>query len=217
MLSNSSTASLVDYLKQIPDFRDPRGCRHPLWLVLLVIIMGMMSGYYGYRGIGRFVERHRRALSQALGIAGAQVPSYSTIRRVMMGLDYSQLRAVFNQWAAQELPLAPQEWLAIDGKSLKNTVSNYNQAEQNFVSLVSVFSQKQGVVVAVQEMENKHHSEIAVVRSLLESLHLKGYVLSLDALHCQKKLPRALSRVVITTYSKSKATNRNSIVLSSNK
>ena len=31
--------SLIDYLKQIPDYRDHHGLRHPLWLVLLIIIM----------------------------------------------------------------------------------------------------------------------------------------------------------------------------------
>jgi hypothetical protein len=30
--------SLIDYLKQIPDCREPHGLRHPLWLVLLIII-----------------------------------------------------------------------------------------------------------------------------------------------------------------------------------
>ncbi len=58
--------SLIDYLKLIPDPRSQKGNRHPLWLVLLIIIMGMMSGYWGYRQLGRFVERHRRALIQIL-------------------------------------------------------------------------------------------------------------------------------------------------------
>ncbi len=44
--------SLIDYLKQIPNFRHSSGRRHPLWLVLLIIILGMMSGYWGYRGLG---------------------------------------------------------------------------------------------------------------------------------------------------------------------
>ncbi len=93
--------SLIDYLKQIPEHRDPHGCRHPLWLVLLIIIMGMMSGYWGYRQLGRFVERHRRELIKRLQIPKARIPSYSTIRRVMLDLDYEELQLVFNQWSQQ--------------------------------------------------------------------------------------------------------------------
>jgi DDE_Tnp_1-associated len=59
---------LIDRLSQIPDFRIPKGRRHPLWFVLLLTIMGTMSGYYGYRAIGEFVKRHRQALVLAFGI-----------------------------------------------------------------------------------------------------------------------------------------------------
>ena len=41
-------------------------------------------------------------------------------------------------------------------------------------------------------MENKHESEINVVRELIELLDLTDVVFSFDALHCQKKLsPRS--------------------------
>ncbi len=78
--------TLIDYLKQIQDQRSPHGLRHPLWLVLLIIIMGMMSGYWGYRQLGRFVERHRTELIRRLEIPKARVPSYSVIRR---GKDFN--------------------------------------------------------------------------------------------------------------------------------
>jgi type VI protein secretion system component VasF len=68
MTSIDLNKSLVDYLKEIPAHRDTHGRRHPLWLVLLIIILGIMSGYWGYRGLGRFVERHRRQLIQVLNI-----------------------------------------------------------------------------------------------------------------------------------------------------
>ena len=53
--------------------------------------MAIISGYWGYRGIGRFVERHRRELIEIFHISRAEVPSYSTIRRVMISLDYEEL------------------------------------------------------------------------------------------------------------------------------
>ncbi|NEP81730.1 MAG: transposase family protein [Okeania sp. SIO3B3] len=93
--------TLVDYLKEIPDFRDPKGCPHPLWLVFLMIIMGIISGYWGYRQLGRFTERHSLTLIKLLHIPQSRVPSYSTIRRVMVNTDYQRLQIAFNQWSQQ--------------------------------------------------------------------------------------------------------------------
>jgi len=179
--------SLIDYLKDIPDFRERQGCRHQQWFVLLIIIMGIISGYWGYRGLGRFVERHRRELIKLLSIPQARVPSYSTIRRVMMGLNYEELAKVFNQWASQYGKLPSHEWVSIDGKGLKNTVTEYGSAEQNFINIVSAFSHNRGIVIGLKVMENKKTSEITTVRELLEILDVKGLVFTLDALHCQKK------------------------------
>lgn len=179
--------SLIDYLKLIPDCRDPHGCRHPLWLVLLIIILGMMSGYWGYRQLGRFVERHRRELIERLQIPAARVPSYSTIRRVMLNLDYQQLEQAFNQWSRQESLIPSSEWISVDGKSLKNTVTNYDNGQQNFINCVSAFSHQRKLVLGVQTMENQEGSEINVVRDLIELLDLTDVVLTFDALHCQKK------------------------------
>ena len=190
--------SLIDYLKQIPDPREAHGCRHPLWLVLLLLIMGMMSGYWGYRQLGRFVERHRRELIKRLQIPKARVPSYSTLRRVMMDLDYEELQLAFNQWTQQSSLIPSSEWVSLDGKSLKNTVSNSNNAQQNFINCVSAFSQQRKLVLGVKMAENKRESEIKVVQDLIELLDLTGVVLSFDALHCQKKLWQQSSNPAMT-------------------
>jgi hypothetical protein len=190
--------SLIDYLKEIPDFREASGRRHPQWLILLIIIMGITSGEYGYRGLGRFVERHRLELIKMLAIAQARVPSYSTIRRVMMELNYEELTKVFSTWASQYGNVGSDKWAGIDGKGLKNTVTNCTSSEQNFVNVVSVFTHQRGIVLGVKAMENKKTSEIKTVQELLETLDLQGYVFTLDALHCQKKPWRKLSPVVMT-------------------
>ena len=190
--------SLIDYLKQIPDPRDPHGLRHPLWLVLLLIIMGIMSGYWGYRQLGRFVERHRRELIKRLQIPKARVPSYSVIRRVMLALDYEELQLVFNQWSQQSSLIPSSEWISFDGKSLRNTVTNYDNAQQNFINCVSAFSHQRKLVLGVKMMENKLESEINVVRDLIELLDLTGVVFTFDALHCQKKLSPRSPNLVMT-------------------
>ncbi len=44
--------NLIEQLRQVKDFRTKDGQRHQLWLVLLFVIMGTMSGYVGYRAWG---------------------------------------------------------------------------------------------------------------------------------------------------------------------
>jgi hypothetical protein len=47
----------------------------------------------------KFVKRHRRVLIDKFGIEKHGVPSYSTIRRILMGVDFENLAITFNQWA----------------------------------------------------------------------------------------------------------------------
>lgn len=80
-----------------------------------------MSGCDGYRALGDFVKRHRRTLIETFNIQKHGVPSYSTIRRVVMGVDFEKFASIFNSWAKQYVNLDELEWCGIDvmPKSLK--------------------------------------------------------------------------------------------------
>ena len=184
--------SLIEHLQQIPEFRAARGQRHELWLVLLLIILGAMMGYWGYRPLAEFVEVYGREICQTLELApDTKLPSYSTFRRVMQQLDYYVLADVFTDWAQLQHEVDCGEWFACDGKSIKGSITNYDQAQQNFVSMVSLFSHQRGVVQAVMPMEQKLVSEHEVVRVLLNAVGLSGIGVTLDALHCQKNTASA--------------------------
>jgi len=87
--------------------------------------------------------------------------------------------------------------MAVDGKALASTVTDYETSYQNFVSLVSVFSHKRGQVLKTAKFENQKSSEIPTVRTLIEALDLQGVIITLDALHCQKKPSRPSSTVAM--------------------
>ncbi len=77
--------------------------------------------------------------------------------------------------------------MAMDGKGIKSTLVGGSSSYQNFVSMVSVYSHHHGWVVRHQVMENKHKSEVEVVQELVKELSGSQVVVTLDALHCQKK------------------------------
>lgn len=191
--------TLIEALQTIPDHRRGAGRRYRLWVFLLLVILGTMSGYRGYRGLARFMHRHQEHLAQQLGLPRAQLPSYSTIRRLLLEIDFDAVACAFNAWAQASRLVAAGSNCAVDGKSLKNTLSDAQNAQQNFVNVVSVFQLEQGLVVGQAAFENQHSREIAVVYALLERLQLSGVTLSLDALHAQKKPSNSSTAKAMTT------------------
>lgn len=57
-------ANLIESLQSIRDFRAAQGRRYSLWLILLLIIMGTLSGCRGYQALEDFGVRHYQALSR---------------------------------------------------------------------------------------------------------------------------------------------------------
>jgi hypothetical protein len=111
----------------------------------------------------------------------------STIRRAMVRIDFQAWTIAFKAWAAESLVVCAAEQVAIEGKSIKASVKDYDQSSQDFVSVVSAFRVQQGVVVGLQPMRHRQGSEIVTVQNWLEVLDLKGVCFRLDALHAQKK------------------------------
>jgi len=178
--------NLLSQLSQIKDFRRKQGQRYPLEAILLIIIMSVMSGRYGYREIESFAKANKRAMLKRLKIKKKILPSHVTIREIIMNIDFNSLNDAFYKWSTNYVSISEKEWLSIDGKAIKPTIEEYNKSYQNFVCLVSVFTQKRGQVIKAVKYENKKVSEIAVVQELLEMLDLKGVVFTFDALHCKK-------------------------------
>jgi len=182
------SASLIELLCQIKDNRRKQGTRHEISDILIIVIIGTMSGYLGYRGLEDFCNRYKDELEDVLGNPKHGIASYSCIRRVIMNLDFNVVSHKFNQWIRGKVNIKKGEWLQIDGKGIKGSVTDYDTKYQNFVNLVSLFMNRMGVVLNAHVMNNKEQSEIITVRQLIESLTLNNIILSMDAIHCQKKL-----------------------------
>lgn len=189
----TSTFNLIEELKQIPDYRKGKGKRHSLWLILMLVLLGTLCGYRGYRPLAACTQQHWQRLCELLKLpTQTRLPSCSTFRRVLQRIDFVPFVALFNHWSQSFIQLTEETWVAADGKSIKSTLSDYSESYQNFVSTVSAFTHQQGVVLHLQVTENKHISEIEVVRQVITALSGQPIVFTLDALHCQKKRSRQL-------------------------
>lgn len=178
--------SLIQYLDELSDKRRAEGKRHKQSFVLLIVLMATMSGSYGYRGINRFVKKNANALIKNFEPIKDRLPSLATIRRVIMNIDFNEFTSLFKKWAMEDHEITEGSWISIDGKCLKNTLTDYSKPYQNFVSIVSAYVHNSGQVISVSRYENKKISEIEIVRKMIDSLGLQGVTFSMDALHCKK-------------------------------
>ena len=115
--------------------------------------MGTLSGCRGYQALEDFGVRHYQALSERLGLTVNRLPSDTTFRRILHRLDFHLLAQQFGQWASSTFEIEPDEWVAIDGKSIKGTGLDPQTAYQNFVGMVSLYSSRLGVVLAAEQNE----------------------------------------------------------------
>ena len=189
--------NLLTYLSQIPDPRRAASRRHPLAPLLAMVVLGHLSGCYAYRELARFMVRHAWTFVNLFDLKHG-VPNHVTIGTVLSTIDCSALQTQFEAWvAAQALTEQASEQAciqasepvayALDGKSLRSTLSDYKQVYQDFVASVHLYAHQSGLVHACQSYHNGQQSEAHTVRELISRLDLKGAILTLDALHCQKK------------------------------
>ena len=81
--------NLIQSLQKIKDFRASRGRRYPLWLILLLIVMGTVSGCRSYYALEDFGVRHYGAVSKKLGLTVTRLPSDTTFRRILQKMRFS--------------------------------------------------------------------------------------------------------------------------------
>jgi hypothetical protein len=160
------------------------------------------------------VVRHQAVLLELMGLRQRRLPSYSTLRRVMVWIDFRTFAQAFNGWAKATFAPQRDEQLATDGKGIKASVKDYDRSYQDFISVVSAFSVEQGLVVGLEAMSNGQQSEIVTVQTLLEALGLQDVCFTMDALHTQKKQLNKSSRMAMTISSRSKPINRNCLSIS---
>lgn len=189
----SPFAHLLELLATIEDPRRAEGKLYKLPHVLLFSILAVMAGANGYRGIHSFVDVHLARLKASFGLSWWRAPAYSSIRYILQGLDPAEVERVFRlhgEILRENAALEGMRVVAFDGKTLRGSFDHFT--DKKACHLVSAFEVGSALVLGHVEVEDKSN-EIPAVERLLGELGLRGCVVTVDAMHCQKK-PSSLPR-----------------------
>lgn len=185
-------APLLDLLAEVPDPRRGQGKIYKLPYVLLFSILAIVTGCNSYRGIVTFINVHRRRLNAEFGLKWRRAPAHTAIRYILQGLDPAEVEVVFRRHAAllQAARATPgQGSIALDGKTLRGSFDNFH--DRAAAQMLSAFATDTALVLAHIDIAEKSN-EIPAAQKLLAELGVAhGTIVTLDALHCQKKYSRS--------------------------
>jgi hypothetical protein len=190
VLESASAATdldLISYLRSIPDARMRRGVRFPAWYLLLVAVLGILSGCQSLRDLERFAIRHHAVLTEALGIELRRPPSDSSFRYFFHQVDVAALCAAIRDWTIAQIPGGAEDLdqLMCDGKTLRGSIEPTAGGGSAFIQ-VTLYSAALGVAISQACYATGENHERAVLRQLLGELDLEGVLIQADALHTQR-------------------------------
>jgi len=182
--------ALIDVFSSIPDFRQPKGKRHPLKSILALASAAMLCGYRSYSAIAEWGRNYGQDLARALGFIQRRTPCASTLHTVFSNIDRQMFEAELSSWAEAALtndPTAELECASVDGKTLRGSHKQGAPGSH----LLSAVSHRLGLTLAQRAVPGETN-EIGVVSQLLQGLILEGRVITVDALLTQRRLAEAI-------------------------
>jgi predicted transposase YbfD/YdcC len=186
---------LTAVLAAVPDHRRAQGRRHALASILALACAAVAAGAKSLVAIAEWAADAPEAVLACFGVrqdpcGGARVvPSETTIRRALSGIDAGSLDERLAAWLlarAGAVPAGGLAAIAVDGKTLRGAVQPDGRAVHLLAAMTAA-----GTVAAQREIGHKTN-EITQVRPLLDGLDLRGAVVTLDAMHAQRDTARYL-------------------------
>ena len=134
-----------------------------------------------------FAEEKEPFLREFLSLDNG-LPSHDTFSRVFRALEPEQFRRCFQDFMGR-FAATCQGVIAIDGKVLRRSFDT--ASAKSSLHMVSAWGCEQRLVLG-QIATDAKSNEITAVPKLLEMLSLKGCIVSVDALNCQREIARQI-------------------------
>ncbi len=179
--------SVLDFFRNVPDPRRPQNIVFKLEHIFFIIMSAVLAGANSINQIALFCKAKSQWLKNF--IECHFLPSYGAIWWILVRIKPEAMRLLLQNWL-QGLPEELREQvLAIDGKRLCGTQGN--EAIRPFLHLVSLFAVNSGIVIAHVPVDDKTN-EITAIPEILGSVDIRGAVITIDAMGCQKDIAKQI-------------------------
>ena len=178
---------LRESLEEIDDFRVKRCRKFELADIFLLVLFGLLSGIKDIEHIAEWAEEAEESIKGLVRFEFGP-PSADTILRVFRNVNADKIEKVFIKRAHgiyEKVKIEPDRTIvAIDGK----TMSGSNKVTgAKGIHIVSAWADELSLILGQVKTDEKSN-EITAIPELLELIDIRGMIITIDAMGCQKKI-----------------------------
>ena len=187
----SKSSILLTHLLSVEDPRPGRNIRHNFTEILFIAVCAALTGCESWYQIEDFAEAQKKWFRSFLTLKNG-TPSHDTFRRVFTLLNFKVFQKAFTSWTQEiktNLNITEQDQICIDGKVLRGSLCKAKSMKA--LHMVNAWSKKAGLNLG-QVCVDKKSNEITAIPKLLSFLNIKGCLVSIDAMGCQRDIAKEI-------------------------
>lgn len=177
--------TLMEAFAILPEPRTGPAQRYDLREMILMALCAVLCGANTWVDVAEWAEDHLEWMRNYIP-AAAGAPSHDTFGRVFRLLDAKLFEQCFRTWIASLVGVIGGV-VAFDGKTLWGS----RDGPKTALHMVSAYLSGSGLSLAQEGTRGKGH-EIAAIKRLLDTLMLKGCIVTIDAIGCQTDIAQKI-------------------------
>jgi len=181
---------LLEYLNLVTDKRQEKKVLHKMGDIIALVFFAMLSNANEWTEIETFGKEHEAFLRRYIELPNG-IPSHDTIQRVfaMVSSEFLQgFQVLWNELLNRGEGEKVKRILSIDGKTQCGN-GNKNQKANHIVSAVD----ENGFCLGEKRVREKTN-EITAIPDLVETLNVKGHIITTDAMGCQTEIVKKIRK-----------------------
>jgi predicted transposase YbfD/YdcC len=175
---------IIENFSTLKDPRIERHMLHSLTDIIVLSICAMSSGSDGWEAIEDFGKEKEDWLRQYIPLKNG-IPSHDCIAYTLRKVSPTGFRECFMRWVDAVKTSTKGEIIAVDGKTARGSRDRKNNRKP--LHMVSAWACSNRLVLG-QEATDEKSNEITAIPKLLAILELKGCIVTIDAMGCQKAI-----------------------------
>jgi predicted transposase YbfD/YdcC len=187
-MDSKRPTSLIEHFSVLVDVRDEDKRLHKLIDIVIIAVVAVICGADEWTSIEKFGKAKEDWFRQFLELENG-IPSHDTFGRVFSLLSARAFEERFREWVQSVAQIHEEQIIAIDGKTLRR--SGDKKSGKAPIHMVSAWATANRVVLGQRATEAKSN-EITAIPELLDTLLLRGCIVTIDAMGCQRKIAQKI-------------------------